>query len=336
MLKAGIAGGSGYSGTELAGLLLGHPEVELVWVSSDRYAGEKVESLYPHLRGLTRLSFSPVGSLRKEDLDILFLAMPHGNAMKLAPELSPETLVIDLSGDFRISDPAVFEEYYGFEMEAPGLQEDFVFGLSEIMREHIVGARRIANPGCFATATLLGMYPLYREKLIEGPVYVDAKTGSSGSGRNPKPGTHHPRRCSSFFGYKSFAHQHLPEMQQLLTGADNPLVFQTHSAPMVRGIFSTHFTRLKEGLGYGEVRDLYREFYREARFVRWVEGSPDLSSVLHSNFTDIGAAEKDGFLVVWAALDNLQKGAAGQAVQNMNISLGFPEGAGLERPPSFP
>ena len=336
MLKAGIAGGSGYSGVELAGLLLNHPEVELSWLSSGKYEGEKVESLYPHLRGLTDLSFSPVTSLAGEDLDVLFLAMPHGNAMELASILDRETLVIDLSGDFRISNPEIFQKYYGFAMKAPEIQKDFVYGLSEINRDKIIGARRIANPGCFATATLLGMYPLYREQLIEGPVYVDAKTGSSGSGRNPNPGTHHPRRCSSFFGYKSFKHQHIPEMQQLLADPGNPLVFQAHSAPMVRGIFSTHFTRLKEGVSAGMIKELYLDFYRESPFIRWVEGSPDVGSVLHSNFADIGIAENDGFLVLWSALDNLQKGAAGQAIQNMNISLGFPEAAALERAPSFP
>jgi N-acetyl-gamma-glutamyl-phosphate reductase len=336
MLKAGIAGGSGYSGAELVGLLLNHPEMKLTWLSSGRYEGEKVEALYPHLRGLTDLSFSPVASLTREDLDVLFLAMPHGNAMELAPVLDPDTLVIDLSGDFRIGDPEVFQKYYGFPMKTPALQKDFVYGLSEINREKIRGARRIANPGCFATATLLGMYPLYREHLIEGPVYVDAKTGSSGSGRNPNPGTHHPRRCSSFFGYKSFSHQHMPEMRQLLSNPGNPLVFQAHSAPMVRGIFSTHFTRLKKGVSAVEIKDLYLDFYRESPFIRWVDGSPDVSSVLHSNFADIGMAENEGFLVIWAALDNLQKGAAGQAVQNLNICLGLPETTALERAPSFP
>jgi len=336
MLKVGIAGGSGYSGTELAGILLTHPEVELTWLSSGRYAGEKVSSLYPHLNGLTDLSFSPMSSLTGQDLDVLFLAMPHGNAMELAPGLDAETLVIDLSGDFRISDPAVFNEYYGIEMKAPELQLEFVYGLSEINRDKIRGARRIANPGCFATATILGMYPLYQEGMIKGPVYVDAKTGSSGSGRNPKAGTHHPRRSSSFFGYKSFSHQHLPEMTQLLSGQENPLVFQTHSAPMVRGIFSTHFTRLGEGVTMDAVKQCFFDFYNEAPFVRWVEGSPDVSSVLYSNYADIGAAEKDGYLVLWSAIDNLQKGAAGQAVQNMNIALGIPETTGIERAPSFP
>jgi len=336
MLKAGIAGGSGYSGVELAGLLLNHPEVELSWLSSGRYAGEKIESLYPHLRGLTDLFFSPIDTFADVDLDILFLAMPHGNAMKLASRLDPGILVIDLSGDFRISDPEVFQSYYGIEMQEPDLQKEFVYGLSEINKKKISGARRIANPGCFATATLLGMYPLYSEQLIEGPVYVDAKTGSSGSGRNPKPGTHHPRRCSSFFGYKSFEHQHIPEMKQLLSNSGNPLVFQAHSAPMVRGIFSTHFTRLKRGVSAAMLKELYLDFYGESPFIRWVDGSPDVSSVLYSNFADIGAVERDGFLILWSAIDNLQKGAAGQAIQNMNISLGFPEVTGLERAPSFP
>lgn len=336
MLKAGIAGGSGYSGTELTGILLNHPEVELAWLSAGQHAGEKVSSLYPHLNGLTDLGFSPLATIAEQDLDILFLAMPHGQAMEVVSGLDHIGLVIDLSGDFRISDPAVFNEYYGLEMKSPELQGSFVYGLSEINREKIKGARRISNPGCFATATLLGLYPLFRDRLIEGPVYVDAKTGSSGSGRNPKPGTHHPRRASSFFGYKIFSHQHLPEMTQLLSAPGNPLVFQAHSAPMVRGIFSTHFTRLQPGQTLESVEESFAGFYRDCPFIRLVSGSPDVSSVLYSNYADIGMAEKDGHLIVWSTIDNLQKGAAGQAVQNMNISLGFPETAGLERAPSFP
>jgi N-acetyl-gamma-glutamyl-phosphate reductase len=334
MVKVGVAGGSGYGGIELVQILYGHPEAEIVWLSSEQYAGEKAAEIYPHLGGFLDLRFSSLKGLDPNALDVLFLALPHGQAMKIVPALPSSLLIIDLSGDFRINDPNVFKQYYGFNREAEDTQREFVYGLPEINREAICSAHRIANPGCFATATLLALHPLYREAWIEGPVYVDSKTGSSGSGRSPSAKTHHPKRSQSFSAYRSFNHQHLPEMRQILSSEENQLIFQPHSAPMVRGILASHYMRLREDPG--DVKELYADYYGESPFVRWVTGSPDVSSVLHSNFTDIGAASADRFLIVWSALDNLQKGAAGQAVQNMNLACGFPETAGIDRLPAFP
>lgn len=336
MVRVGIAGGSGYGGLELIHILLRHPEVRIAWLSSQQHAGKKPGDLYPNLRGFLEVRFSPLEDLPAADLDVLFLALPHGQAMKLVPGLPGDLRVIDLSGDFRIRDPRVFEEYYGIPMTCPENQAEFVYGLTEINREKIREAWRVANPGCFATAALLALYPLYREGWIDGPVYVDAKTGSSGAGNAPAEGTHHPRRSNSLFPYKPFHHQHLAEIRQVLDHGSNPLIFQTYSAPLVRGIFSSHYMRLARPAGMEEIEALYERYYGSEYFVRWVPGCPDVNFVRYSNFVDLGAATQDGYLIVWSALDNLQKGAAGQAVQNMNLMCGFPEEKALDLPPVHP
>jgi len=336
MLKIGIAGGSGYGGLELISVLLRHPEVEIVAISSERHAGKEVCRLYPHLRGIVSLIFSPLEETVAAETDVLFLALPHGEAMKIAAKVPPGRALIDLSGDFRINDPETFAKYYGFPMTAVAEQAEFVYGLPEINRESIRGKRRIANPGCFATATLLALVPLYREGWIEGPVFVDSKTGSSGSGRTPSDKTHHPRRSHAFFPYKPFLHQHLPEMRQILDNPDNPLIFQAHSTPLVRGIFASHYMQLKEPKTTDQVEGLFRDYYGDEPFIRWEPGNPDICNVEHSNYVDIAAATDGGHLIVWSALDNLQKGAAGQAVQNMNIICGFEETTALEQAPLFP
>lgn len=336
MVRVGIAGGSGYGGVELIHILLRHPQAELVWISSQQHAGKNPAEVYPSLRGFLEVPFSPLQDLPARELDVLFLALPHGQAMKIVPQLPAELVVIDLSGDFRLAQPEVFEKFYGIPMTCPQQQKDFVYGLTEINREKIRSARRIANPGCFATATLLALYPLYREGWIEGPVYVDAKTGSSGAGNTPGTGTHHPRRANSLFPYRPFNHQHLPEITQILDGTHNPLIFQTYSAPWVRGIFSSHYMRLKETVTCTQVCALFQRYYGSEYFIRWAGESPDVNFVRHSNFVDLGAAVEDRFLIIWSALDNLQKGAAGQAVQNMNLVFGFPEQTALDVPPAHP
>lgn len=335
MVRVGIAGGSGYAGVELIRILCRHPQSEIVWISSERHAGQSVESLHPHLRGILPLRFSPLEELSGANLDALFLSLPHGEAARLVPNLPESWLVIDLSGDFRIRDPEVFQRYYGFPM-APELQKDFVYGLSELKRAALIGARRVSNPGCFATATALALFPLFAEGWVDGPVFVDAKTGSSGSGRTPGDGTHHPRRAQAFFPYKPFRHQHLPEICEALNIASEQLVFQTYSAPMVRGIFASHYLRTKVPISSERLEELFRKYYGDEPFIRWAGESVDVGNVRHSNFVDIGGVTSGRSVIVWATLDNLQKGAAGQAVQNFNLSLGFEETAGLRHPPAFP
>ena len=336
MVKVGIAGGSGYGGVELIHILVRHPEAELTWISSQQHKGERVDEVYAHLRKFTDLSFSSLTELPASELDVLFLALPHGEAMKIVPDLPRQLVIIDLSGDFRISDPAIFQEYYDFPQSAVAHQADFVYGLTELNRDRIRSSHRVANPGCFATATILALHPLFQNDWVKGAVFVDSNTGSSGAGRSPRATTHHPRRSNSMFGYKPFRHQHLPEIKQALGEPDHRLVFQAHSAPFVRGIFATHYLELTRPVPEEEVAQAYECLYGNDFFIRWMPGCPDVNLVRHSNFVDIGAAIQDNFLVVWSVLDNLQKGAAGQAVQNMNVIFNFPEETALDLAPVHP
>ncbi len=270
---------------------------------------------------------------------VVFLAMPHAQAMEVVPRLAPAVRVVDLSGDFRLKDRAEYARYYGKEHACPELVEGFVYGLPEANREAIRGARRVASPGCFATAVILGCLPLAREGLLRGDVIADCKTGSSGSGATPGEGTHHPRRSTAFLAYKPFKHQHVPEIEQALraSGArDARLLFQPHSAPMVRGIFATIYCTLPEDLSDAELRGLFERRYGREPFVRLVEGSPDVTWVKNTNFADVSWARDGRRLIVFVAIDNLVKGAAGQAVQSMNLMLGLDEKTALVFPGSHP
>jgi N-acetyl-gamma-glutamyl-phosphate reductase len=333
-LRVAIFGGSGYGGSELLRILLPHPHVEISFVTANEHAGKAVSDVHRNLLGLTELSFikAPEDLEKVQDLDCIFFALPHGQAMEIAPRISPGTKVIDLSGDFRISDADSFARHYGREHMAIEAQSEFVYGLTETNRQAIAQAKRIANPGCFATATLLGLAPLVASNLLSCRVIVDAKTGSSGSGAKAAANTHHPQRSNSFYAYKPFTHQHVPEIEQELRsiGAwDQELVFMTHSLPVSRGIFASIYCETNRELSAAEARELFADYYRESFFVRLVEGSPDINWVKTTNFCDIGFAARGRQLVVFTALDNLVKGAAGQAVQNLNLMFGLDEQTGL-------
>lgn len=333
-IKVGIYGGSGYGGSELLRILLMHPQVEISFVTANEQAGKRVSDVHRNLAGLTDLVFSSAsnGPSSLSDIDCAFLALPHGQAMEVVPSLPAHVKAIDLSGDFRLRDQQEFEKHYARAHTAMSSQSEFVYGLTETNRDAIRTARLIANPGCFATATLLGLAPLAANGLINGRVIVDAKTGSSGSGAKAAANTHHPQRMNSFYAYKPFTHQHVPEIEQELRtiGAwTNELVFMTHSLPVARGIFSSIYLETKNDLSEQQLRALFAEFYRDSFFVRLVDGSPDINWVKTTNFCDIGFATRGRSVVVFSAIDNLVKGAAGQAVQNMNLMFGLDEKTGL-------
>ena len=333
-LKVAIFGGSGYGGSELLRILLRHPNAEVALVTANEHAGKNVTEVHRNLLGLTNLKFTkaPDDLESLEDFDCVFLALPHGQAMEIAPKLSPKLKVIDLSGDFRLSDAGVFAKHYGREHTAMKAKSEFVYGLTETNREVIKTARCVANPGCFATATLLGLAPLIANNSLGCRVIVDAKTGSSGWGAKAAANTHHPQRSNSFYAYKPFTHQHVPEIEQELASIgdwNNELIFMTHSLPVSRGIFASIYTETKGGMSAAEARQIFAEFYRDSFFVRLVEGSPDINWVKTTNFCDIGFAARGRQLVVFTAIDNLVKGAAGQAVQNMNLMFGLDEKTGL-------
>jgi LysW-gamma-L-alpha-aminoadipyl-6-phosphate/LysW-L-glutamyl-5-phosphate reductase len=343
MIKVGILGGSGYGGSELLRILLFHPEADVKMVTAGEHAGKRVDAVHPNLAKLTELKFDAMPDARElTGLDCIFLALPHGQAMEIAPRLPQSTRVIDLSGDFRLSDASRFERFYGRKHTDMEAQREFVYGLTEVNRKQIKEASRIANPGCFATALELGLYPFVASGLVTGKVIADLKTGSSGSGAKAAANTHHPKRANSFYAYKTFEHQHQPEVEQLLT-AINPewparcsLVLQTHSLPTVRGIFASIYMTATEPLSRERVADLMREFYGDEFFIRLVDGSPDINWVKNTNFVDIGYAASGDTVIVFVAIDNLVKGAAGQAVQNMNLMFGIEERTGLIIPGSNP
>ena len=333
-LKVAIYGGSGYGGSELLRILLFHPNVEIVFVTANEQAGKAVSEVHRNLYGLTDLRFrtAPEDEAELAALDCVFLALPHGQAMDMVPRLPPNLKVIDLSGDFRLRDQESFEQHYGRAHTAMQSQSEFVYGLTETNREAIRKARLIANPGCFATATLLGLAPLVASGLISGRVIVDAKTGSSGSGAKAAANTHHPQRMNSFYAYKPFTHQHLPEIEQGLASVGDwhsELVFMTHSLPVARGIFASIYVEAKEDLTEESLHSLFANFYRDSFFIRLVKGSPDINWVKTTNFCDLGFASRGRQIVIFSALDNLVKGAAGQAVQNMNLMFGLDEKTGL-------
>lgn len=332
-LRVAIFGGSGYGGSELLRILLFHPNVEIVFVTANEHVGKSVSEVHRNLYGLTKLIFRPAPQDPEAlTVDCVFLALPHGQAMDVVPSLPANVKVIDLSGDFRLRDQEIFEQHYGRAHTAMQAQREFVYGLTEINREAIRNTRLVANPGCFATATLLGLAPLAVNGLITGRVIVDAKTGSSGSGSKAAANTHHPQRMNSFYAYKPFTHQHLPEIEQELENLgywNRELVFMTHSLPVSRGIFASIYVETKEDLTEEQLRSLFADFYRESFFIRLVKGSPDINWVKTTNFCDLGFATRGQQVVIFSAIDNLVKGAAGQAVQNMNLMFGLDEETGL-------
>ena len=333
-IRVAIFGGSGYGGSELLRILLFHPNAEIIFVTANEHAGKAVSDVHKNLLGLTDLRFLPAADdlSNLADIDVAFFALPHGQAMSLVPQLPKKVKVVDLSGDFRIDDAEVFKTFYKLEHTAAEQQSEFVYGLTETNREAIRNAQYIANPGCFATSTLLALAPMVKSGLLSGKIIVDAKTGSSGSGAKAAANTHHPQRMNSFYAYRPFTHQHVPEIEQHLSSVgdfENELVFMTHSLPVSRGIFASCYLETTAQMSNEDLQNLYRHFYADSFFIRMVEGSPDINWVKNTNFCDIAIHTNGTQVVVFSAIDNLVKGAAGQAVQNMNLMFGLDEKTGL-------
>src|SRR6188768_1721095 len=289
-IRAAIFGGSGYGGSELLRILLFHPDIEISFVTANEHAGKRVGEVHRNLLGLTDAEFVPAPSdLSSADVDVAFFALPHGQAMDLIPRLPAGVKAIDLSGDFRIDDPESFEKHYKLSHSATDLQKQFVYGLTETNRDAIRNATYIANPGCFATATLLALAPMVKSGLLTGKIIVDAKTGSSGSGAKAASNTHHPQRSNSFYAYKPFTHQHVPEIAQHLATVgpfESEFVFMTHSLPVSRGIFASSYLETNLNLTNEDVKNIFTKFYSDSFFVRIVDGSPDINWVKNTNFCD--------------------------------------------------
>jgi N-acetyl-gamma-glutamyl-phosphate reductase len=336
MIKAAIVGGSGYTGGELARLLCRHPEISLEAMTSRQNAGKRVSEVMTYLEGFVDLRFEEKLT-EGVDYDLVFVAAPHGASMDVVPGLLAQGLrVIDLSGDFRLKDATVYKKWYGLEHKDPSLLGKAAYGMPELFREPIATASLLSNPGCYPTCTSLGLAPLFAKGLVEGRAIVDAKSGTSGAGQAPTPITHHPNCGSQVVPYKVGAHRHSPEIQMVLerlSSSTVDVVFAPHLLPIVRGMLCTSYARLKEPVDLESLNSIYSEFYQGERFVRMVKSVPSISSVVGSNFCEIGLAlVGEDTVVAMSTLDNLVKGGSGQAVQNANIMMGLEETSGLDFP----
>jgi N-acetyl-gamma-glutamyl-phosphate reductase len=349
MIRAGIVGATGYTGSELLRLLLAHPQVELQVVTSRAEAGRAVSDYFPALRGLCALEFAPADSAHLGECDLVFFATPNGTAMHEAPALLERGVrIIDLAADFRLRDAQEWASWYGQAHACPQRLPDAVYGLPEIHRSALVGAHLVANPGCYPTAVALGFLPLIEAGLVDpGFLVADVKSGVSGAGRQAKTGLLMAEVGESFKAYSVEGHRHQPEICQTLTAAQPSgqapiaLTFVPHLLPMVRGIEATLYARLHSGGQTLEaVQSLFEERYRDEPFVDVMPAgsSPETRSVRGTNLCRLAVTRPMGqdVVVVQSVIDNLVKGAAGQAVQNMNLMFGLAETTGLMTPPWAP
>ena len=346
MIKAGIIGSTGYAGGELVRLLLRHPETELVWLGSRSYTGKSYADIYRNTASLTE------AECRNDDMrqlaaeaDVIFTATPQGFcAGAMTDEILSQTKIIDLSADYRLKDPAVYEKWYAITHKTPQYLPEAVYGLCELNREAAASARIIANPGCYTTCSILTLWPLVKEGLIDpDTIVIDAKSGTSGAGRGEKLANLFCEVNENVKAYGVGTHRHTPEIEEQLSyaaGRQILLNFTPHLIPMNRGILVTAYAQMAGSATGEKIRAAYEKYYGGERFIRLMpEGvCPETKWVEGSNFTDIGfyADGRTGRVIAMGALDNLVKGAAGQAVQNMNILFGLPEETGLDLVPVFP
>ena len=346
MIKAGIIGATGYGGGELVRILSGHPDVEIVWYGSRSYIDQKYADVY---RNMFRIVDAACMDDNMEELaeeaDVIFTATPQGFcASVISEEILSRTRIVDLSADFRIKDVKTYEKWYGIEHKSPQFIEEAVYGLCEVNREDVKSARLVANPGCYTTCSILTAYPLSKEGLIDmNTLIVDAKSGTSGAGRGAKVPNLFCEVNENMKAYGVTTHRHTPEIEEQLSYASGEPVminFTPHLVPMNRGILATEYASLKEKMTAEEVMAIYQKYYGNEYFIRLLGAGacPETKWVEGSNFVDIGFQidERTNRIVMMGAIDNLVKGAAGQAVQNMNLMFGLPEQEGLKLVPLFP
>lgn len=346
MIKVGIVGATGYAGGELARLLLQREDIEIRWFGSKSYVDQAYTSLYQNMYQMVdAVCKSDDMEQIAEEVDVIFTATPQGLcASLLDEEILSKVKVIDLSADFRIKDVAVYEEWYKLRHGAPKFIKEAVYGLPEINREKIREARLIANPGCYPTCSFLTVYPLVKEGLIDpSTLIIDAKSGTSGAGRGAKVANLYCEVNESIKAYGVAGHRHTPEIEeQLSLAAGEPVTisFTPHLVPMDRGILITAYASLAKAVSYEEVKAVYDRYYEKERFVRVLQKDvcPETRWVKGSNFVDVNVKldPRTGRIIMMGAMDNMVKGAAGQAIQNMNLLFGLPEDKGLKLVPMFP
>lgn len=339
MIHVSVVGATGYTGGELLKILKNHPDVRVTHVTTSSTPGKSLAEAHPFLRGVYDLALESYDAKKlAKDTDVAFFALPHGVGSKaIAQFLATGKKVVDLSADFRLRDLKTYESWYKVKHASPALLKEAVYGLPELFRSKIPAARLIANPGCYATTTILALAPLLKHGLIDpSTIVVDAKSGVSGAGKKLDLMYHFPENNENFQAYAVGKHRHQPEIEQALKDASGraaPITFVPHLVPMTRGILANVYAKLKKKTSTAQVRAVFQEMYGEERFIRLLaEGVwPQTKDVSNNNFVDINATvdERNGRVIVLAALDNLVKGAAGQAVQNMNLISGLEETAGL-------
>ena len=334
MTRVGIIGGTGYAGGELARILCTHPDVEIAAMTSRQNKGAKVQDVHTYLRGYLDLAFTEKIS-ETSDLDLVFVATPHGVAMKEVPALLERGIkAIDLSGDYRLHDVDVYGRWYGHEHTDVENLQKAVYGLPEFFRDEIKGADLVANPGCYATSVILACGPLLKSGLVGDDVIVDAKSGTSGAGMVPSPRLHHPTCGESVIPYNIGTHRHTPEIEMAVdrfAGSHSTVTFVPNLVPIVRGIISSCYFDLKGDVSQEEVDAVYEAQYGKERFVHYVP-DPSIRAVVASNHAQTASRVIGGKAVAFGVVDNLVKGASGQAVQCMNLMLGLDEGTGLDFP----
>lgn len=344
MIKVGIIGATGYAGSELVRLITQHPKAELVTMTSQSYAGQEYKEVYSNYSHLDYVCEEEHIEEMAEKCDVIFLALPHGVASKkINADLLSKTKIIDLGADFRIQDVDVYEKWYTTHYSKDILPEA-VYGLCEINRDKIKGKRIVANPGCYTSCSILSLYPLVKEGMIDlSSIIIDAKSGATGAGRGLSLGNHYCELNESVKAYKVASHRHTPEIEEQLSiaaGQDIVLNFTPHLIPMDRGILATCYATLNKKYTYDDIRKAYEKHYGNEHFIRLTKEGvfPETKWVKGSNFVDIGFTvdERTNRVIVIGALDNLFKGAAGQAVQNMNIIMGIEETTGIDYVPIFP
>ncbi|MCI9659580.1 MAG: N-acetyl-gamma-glutamyl-phosphate reductase [Lachnospiraceae bacterium] len=346
MLKIGIIGATGYAGGELVRLLLGHKEAEIVWYGSRSYADQKYASIYQNMFQIVEdTCLDDNMEAMAEQVDVIFTATPQGLCASLVNEdILNKVKIVDLSADFRIKDVKVYEKWYGIEHKSPQYIQEAVYGLCEVNREAVKKARLVANPGCYPTCSFLSVYPLVKEGLIDpNTLIIDAKSGTSGAGRGAKVDNLFCEVNENIKAYGVAGHRHTPEIEeQLSRAAKEPVLinFTPHLVPMQRGILVTAYASLKREISYEEVKAVYDRYYNKETFVRVLEKDvcPQTRWVEGSNFVDVNFKidPRTRRIVMMGAMDNLVKGAAGQAVQNMNLMFGIEETEGLRMAPVFP